>query len=315
MIHASTSDDVHAQADLLEGWNQSYVQLSAGPFAGTLVETKLDSVSVFAEYTSQMLLQKGSLAKDVVAVGIPVKMPGTAVFCGGQYRESAVYIFSGSHGFEFLSPAGLVMSGVVVCRKALFEVLTADERPLVAARLDRAHLANVDGSTPIAMRDFIMAVLELSRSAQDIVSLVPLRQSLQQSIVANLAQLLANCEHGRDPVIRLARRWKIVLMAKDIALAPSAGPTGIADLCRALGVSRRTLQYCFHDVIGLSPVEFLRVVRLNGVRRTLRTAPSVTQAAAQWGFWHLGYFSRDYRKMFGELPSQTFRRYQKPKPF
>jgi AraC family transcriptional regulator, ethanolamine operon transcriptional activator len=40
----------------------------------------------------------------------------------------------------------------------------------------------------------------------------------------------------------------------------------------------------------------------------------VTQAASQWGFWHLGYFSRDYRKMFGELPSQTFRRYQKPKP-
>ena len=91
MIHASTSDDVHAQADLLQGWNQSYVQLSAGPFAGTLVETKLEGVSVFAEYTSQMLLQKGSLAKDVVAVGIPVKMPGTAVFCGGQYSESAVY--------------------------------------------------------------------------------------------------------------------------------------------------------------------------------------------------------------------------------
>jgi AraC-like DNA-binding protein len=30
-------------------------------------------------------------------------------------------------------------------------------------------------------------------------------------------------------------------------------------------------------------------------------------AAARWGFWHLGQFSRDYKGQFGELPSQTLK--------
>ena len=34
---------------------------------------------------------------------------------------------------------------------------------------------------------------------------------------------------------------------------------------------------------------------------------SVQDAAARWGFWHLGQFSRDYKRQFGELPSQTLK--------
>ena len=32
---------------------------------------------------------------------------------------------------------------------------------------------------------------------------------------------------------------------------------------------------------------------------------SVADAANEWGFWHMGQFAKDYRRMFGELPSET----------
>jgi AraC family transcriptional regulator, ethanolamine operon transcriptional activator len=56
---------------------------------------------------------------------------------------------------------------------------------------------------------------------------------------------------------------------------------------------------------------YLKIQRLNGVRRTLRDSDSeittVMQVAHQWGFWSAGHFSKDYKEMFGELPSETLR--------
>ena len=44
------------------------------------------------------------------------------------------------------------------------------------------------------------------------------------------------------------------------------------------------------------------------VRRRLKSAASVTEAATEFGFWHFGHFSTDYKKQFAELPSETLRR-------
>jgi AraC family ethanolamine operon transcriptional activator len=80
------------------------------------------------------------------------------------------------------------------------------------------------------------------------------------------------------------------------------------EVCRRVGASRRKLNYCFQEVLGSSPVKYLRAVRLNGVRRELRAgAAAVQDVAARWGFWHLGQFAREYRQQFGELPSETRR--------
>ncbi|HSI51777.1 MAG TPA: helix-turn-helix domain-containing protein, partial [Ideonella sp.] len=82
----------------------------------------------------------------------------------------------------------------------------------------------------------------------------------------------------------------------------------VPQLCEALHVSRRTLQYAFEDEAGVSPLAYLRSVRLNGVRRLLRDphqSMSVQDAAAHWGFWNMSQFASDYRRQFGESASQT----------
>jgi AraC family transcriptional regulator, ethanolamine operon transcriptional activator len=54
-------------------------------------------------------------------------------------------------------------------------------------------------------------------------------------------------------------------------------------------------------------VTYLRVMRLNRVRRELQThrRDSIGDVAARWGFWHLSRFAADYSRLFGELPSAT----------
>jgi AraC-like DNA-binding protein len=52
---------------------------------------------------------------------------------------------------------------------------------------------------------------------------------------------------------------------------------------------------------------YLRTVRLERVRQDLlndATLSSVTAAALRWGFAHLGRFSVEYRRAFGECPGK-----------
>ena len=103
----------------------------------------------------------------------------------------------------------------------------------------------------------------------------------------------------------------IVGLCQEFALERISDRLYMSDLCEVAGVSERTLQYAFREVMQMSPLAYLRTLRLHRVRHELRNsktpASTVTESALKWGFWHFGEFSRVYRECFGELPSQTLR--------
>jgi hypothetical protein len=69
--------------------------------------------------------------------------------------------------------------------------------------------------------------------------------------------------------------------------------------------------YGFREVYGSSPMAYLKTLRLYAVRTQLQQAEATTTAIAEiakrFGFRSLGHFSRDYKTMFGELPSETLK--------
>jgi AraC family transcriptional regulator, ethanolamine operon transcriptional activator len=105
---------------------------------------------------------------------------------------------------------------------------------------------------------------------------------------------------------------KIVRVAEDHVLSHAEEHVRVADLCRAADVSERTLECAFRQVMDVSPMAFLKRLRLHRVRAALLAAEQastrVSHEALKWGFWHFGDFSRAYRRCFGELPSHTLRR-------
>ena len=58
--------------------------------------------------------------------------------------------------------------------------------------------------------------------------------------------------------------------------------------------------------VGTSPLAYLHDLRLDRVRVDLAAgAGPVTDVAMRWGLHHMGRFAADYKRRFGELPSQT----------
>ena len=84
-------------------------------------------------------------------------------------------------------------------------------------------------------------------------------------------------------------------------------------IARSVHMSVRSIQQAFRDELGMSPVAYIRERRLTRVREELTDAlptdgVTVTDVAQRWGFNHLGSFSVEYRKRWGESLSETLRR-------
>lgn len=83
----------------------------------------------------------------------------------------------------------------------------------------------------------------------------------------------------------------------------------VSDICHHIGTERRTLQYGFQDVMGMSPQAYIKAVRLNAARKAIKKSNSASHEigdiAYQLGFSHLSQFAKDYKIAFGELPSET----------
>lgn len=85
-------------------------------------------------------------------------------------------------------------------------------------------------------------------------------------------------------------------------------PLTPADVAAAVGVSPRSLQAGFRQMLGTSPAAYIRDVRLGRAHEDLVAADparaTVGVVARRWGFAHLGRFSAQYRQRYGRYPSE-----------
>jgi AraC-like DNA-binding protein len=88
-------------------------------------------------------------------------------------------------------------------------------------------------------------------------------------------------------------------------------PLTVSQIADAVGIGARSLQAAFRDSLGVTPRERLTELRFERARARLLSADATTTvsgAALDSGFAHLGRFSVEYRQRYGESPSDTLAR-------
>ncbi|MBL8533454.1 MAG: helix-turn-helix domain-containing protein [Betaproteobacteria bacterium] len=311
-LHRGHRRDADEHAEALRHWDQRYEQLSSGPFEGWLTDVWLDEVQVFRERTRQVVLQTGRSWPDACIVGLVQGAEGDGSFCGHPLEAGSAFAFGTPGEFSLRTPARLDVVGIAVPLDAIRRRGDRTGDDAAADRWDRSGADLLRETEALAaLNTYVRHFFEmLDRDASPFD-----HQEARRTFVTSLLDGVEAAVEGarlRDRVPASSpARSALVGRAREFIAGHCAAPMTVADLCAELGSSRRTLQYCFQEVLGVSPVQYLRAVRLNGVRRELKTAGGTARIgdiAARWGFWHLGQFSLDYRRMFGERPSDTLRR-------
>ncbi|HTJ25086.1 MAG TPA: helix-turn-helix domain-containing protein [Candidatus Limnocylindria bacterium] len=133
-------------------------------------------------------------------------------------------------------------------------------------------------------------------------------EMLRRDLLDEVANLLNDAASERRPPPQPHYSPSIV-DALRVMMEHLTEPLTLQQLCRACGWSKRSMIYHFSNTLGITPMAYFKLQRLNAVRRALKHADPrnsrVLDIAADYGFFHMGHFAVDYRQLFGVLPSQT----------
>ncbi|MGE0745650.1 MAG: helix-turn-helix domain-containing protein [Rhodospirillales bacterium] len=262
-------------------------------------------------------LRSGHLCLDYL------RYPASVAVQGVWTRRENAYSFLSGPGRRWTGPGiehrGDTVEGLVA-GTAVRAYLPAGSEWLVVwfptrGAAENAGIAGMAAIPPRGLRS--EAASALRRQVGHLVSLAEAGGTERQ--VAQLVEALAGV--ARDALTASAplpgpggvraRRFALVQRAEAFAAADPCESLRIPELSRAAGASERLLEYAFRDVYNRGASRCLRLMRLNGARRDLSQATggraTVTTVAMEWGFFHLSAFAGAYRRIFGELPSDTAR--------
>ncbi len=78
----------------------------------------------------------------------------------------------------------------------------------------------------------------------------------------------------------------------------------IDDMAAKIGVSRAVLHRKFKDATSMSPIQFVKSMRLNTAAMKIAAGMNVSSAAMSVGYVSSSQFSREFKRMYGQSPKQ-----------
>ena len=152
---------------------------------------------------------------------------------------------------------------------------------------------------------------QLAETAPEIIANPDAARGLEQALIEAMVGCISGDDTGEDRASK-RRHERIMRRFHLLVNQHPDQPLYLPEVCKAIGVSERTLRMCCQEQLGMSPKHFLIRRRMHMVRReltrALSTATTVTEVATRYGFWDFGRFAGKYKSFFGELPSAVLAR-------
>lgn len=285
--------------EVFSPWDLDFRQVETGRLKTQLAYRSRGGMSILRLNMSAVVHQRGQSPDEFVTLAIPRK-DTLRQWHGDVTTTHTFFGFGAGAAFDCVSEAGFE-ADVLSFDLARFQAMAHQcgfelSDDAFSARLwdtsgCRSDRKGLDSHIATLMRT---PVDDWPPESEEQLSLICLR-------------LMTNGAEHRDRSPFRAR-YKAMQRALDIMDATCEEPLPIPEICRMSGASWRTLDRAFQENFDVGPKAYYLRLRLQRARRDLiATGPgaSVGEIANLNGFWHMGQFARDYRKLFGERPSET----------
>lgn len=316
VLRSTVIEDAGTQATLQPWIPLDCYQLSRGRRVGQMQTIDLGSHRMVRERQDAAVHKIGKTPANLCTVSYcsPAACSPAASFRfsdHGAAGDTAVYLLPENTEFDIHVPAGAETVYVSFPQDEFLrdvQTLNPDLWNAPPGSLTRLAAAPLTSFAAVAAQWF-GAVAEAAGRGDSLPA-----DAVRRSVSQAVSLIVGGAEVAAIDPPAAARSLRICRTVRDFveaSLGEDELPT-VVDLCRTAGVSERTLQYAFRRYVGLSPLAYLRLCRLNRARAVLLAsdpqAATVTAVAMQVGFTHFGRFAHDYKCVFDESPSTTLAR-------
>jgi AraC family ethanolamine operon transcriptional activator len=230
---------------------------------------------------------------------------------GHAVETDNLFSFDPDRASDTVLAAGSLIGDILVEAELFFATCQAMRRDDLNAAFLRRDIAYLPQSLAIYQR-YLGDLSPLIKARSPLLSQPEYRQMILGDLLPILIDAIPRQTSQALPPAAPNQRAQLARQARDFIHANLDQPLTLKDIYMSLGISRRTLYYSFESIFGMTPIDYLKVQRLQGVRRSLKqadpTTASVAKIANRWGFWSLNHFAKAYQAQFGELPSETLRK-------
>ncbi|WP_168195458.1 helix-turn-helix domain-containing protein [Bradyrhizobium sp. NAS80.1] len=280
-----------------------------GEFEAELLRLKLDHLVIMRLRESLPRIACISLAADRVFLSFPVGR--VSLECDGfAFQSDQIALHGPSQQMHQLS-SGKCQWGLISLPVEQFEKSGAalTGQPILRPRSTR--LLHPTGVDLALFRHLFQHACHLAAPANKLIEKPEVARALEQDMIHAVIHCLTG--DGTENRSRTRSNHTALMTRFEAALRKSVDrKITLPDLCAEIGVAERTLRMCCHEFLGISPMRYLLLRRLNKARAALRRADastaSVASIAREHQFFELGRFAATYRAAFGETPLTTLQR-------
>ncbi len=295
---------------LNDDWRTNYQQLGAGLFETWFDLYTSSGLRLSDQYCSREMSVSGIPPPDHVALALTVNRGKKGVFQGCEFGIHDVGLMAADSETLFRSPEKLRMMVVTIPVSRFSSALCA-----AAYGKEFCHLIaetpviSLHNSAFVSLARAIRRALDIAQSAPQSAMLAVCLREIEESVVSTLSLTLTDCARPAQGARARRNRLRYLERARAYIEAHPDSPLGMETLATVTGASIRSLETAFREILGVTPVQYIRVSRLNVAKNRLLhadcTETSVTATAQALGFSHMSRFAQDYRALFHQLPSDT----------
>lgn len=297
--------------DMAYRWNLDFRKISKGAFNANIEMLDLGKIQLARTTSKGKIQQYGETPQGFRTFVVPSNLLQNFYWMGHWVSGSNLLVFPRSNEIDCLVSQNFDVLTISVQNELLQEMLSSTRFQFCNKQLlDDELIFELEKEDWYYIRNFLYSIFQKLMDSPRLLYSSAFIQNIYRKIPFLLLNFIRS--YNNRPIKGKQRR-------RDVALdnlvrylnSLDVYNIDVKSLCDMSGVSMRTLEYAFKERFDVSPKSYIKALQLNKAFHIITNSSqqsTITNIAERVGLKHKGQFSADYKRWFGENPSETVKR-------